>query len=94
MSGKTSVIEWVPCRDRLPEEGKQVLVAIYGSDMIFLQPGEEIEDAIERVRKSIRRVTVGWVEESFWYDADGYAMVVTPTYWAELPAAPEDEEGE
>lgn len=88
----SGTITWVPCRAQLPQEGERVLVAIYGADYIHLLPGEEWEDAIRRVRHSVRRVDVGYVDRGEWRDADGYMMVIQPSYWAAMPAAPKEEE--
>lgn len=88
-------MNWVGVEDRLPALGEMVLVTIHGSDMIQLQPGETLAEAVERARKGFRRVTIGMLDgEEEWTEADGWPMVVKPVTWAPLPEPWEEEEDE
>ena len=80
--------EWIKCSDRLPEEGRLVVVAIYGTDMICLQDGETLEEAVKRTQK-VGHVSMAFLEEDGWYDVCGFHEIVTPKYWMELPELPE-----
>lgn len=79
-------MNWVRVEDRPPALGEWVLVTIHGSDIIQLQPGEDIGIAVMRARKTIRHVTIGMLDgEEGWTGADGWPMVVKPVAWAPLP---------
>ena len=80
--------DWIKCSDRLPEMNVTVIVCYYGSDLIVQQDGETLPDAMRRITKRAT-VTLGWLGEDGWYGADGFPLMVTPTYWHELPKAPE-----
>lgn len=83
------MIEWISCDDGLPEKGKFVIVAIYGSDIVICEDGETVSDAIKRQMKSARgRVTMGFIGSDGWYNADGFPMVCTPSFWSDLPEPP------
>lgn len=82
---------WISVKDRLPERGRYVLVAVYGHDVIIQKPGESLPDAIERTRRTVRYVTMGFVDEDGWCGPDGYPMMVTPAYWQPLPEPPKEE---
>ena len=76
---------WIPVTERLPEEDVMVLVTCYGCDMIIMRDGENLEDAIERVRKEVVNVTIGLVGSDGWYGADYSPMIITPVAWMPLP---------
>ena len=81
---------WISVKDRLPEDGEMVIVAIFGHDVIVQHEGETLEMAINRTLQH-KRVTVGFLdEEGFWYGADGYPMIVQPSYWMPLPEPPKE----
>ena len=82
---------WVSVDEIPPEIHKDVLLAVYGHDVIVQKPGESLMDAMKRVRKTVRYTTMGSLGEDGWYGADGYPMVVQPSYWALLPEPPEEE---
>ena len=72
-------MNWVRVEDRPPALGKMVLVTIHGSDIIQLQPGETLAEAVERARRGFRRVTIGMLDgEEGWIGVDGWPMVVKP----------------
>lgn len=79
-------MDWIRVEDRPPALGEMVLVTIHGSDIIQIQPGETLEDAVKRTRLEFRRVTIGFLDdEEGWTGADGWPMVVKPVTWAPLP---------
>lgn len=80
--------EWVNCDERKPELHKVVICLIFGHDVIIRQEGESLEDAIWRTM-NISRTRGGWRGSDGWYDMDGYPMVIQPSYWMEIPDAPE-----
>lgn len=79
--------EWIPARERLPEQNKLVIVAIYGHSMIIQREGESLGDAIRRVMNTAH-VGAGFVGADGWYDADGYPLPIRPAYWMEFPVPP------
>ena len=79
-------MEWVRVEDRPPALGELVLVTIHGSDVIQVQPGETLAEAVERTQREFRRVTIGFLDgEEGWTGVDGWPMVVKPVAWAPLP---------
>lgn len=83
-----AVNRWIPCNERLPEQGERVIVAIFGSDMIMPNEGETLQDAIERSRKE-GYITVGFIGSDGWYGADWFPLMVRPSYWMPKPDLPE-----
>lgn len=74
---------WIPVSDGLPENGEEVWVTIKGYDVITVEDGETIEQAIERINK-IRWVTRAYwsEEENGWNDPTfGCPLVVRPIAW-------------
>lgn len=83
------MIEWISVDDGLPEKGKFVLVAIYGSDICVLEDGETAFDAIKRQIKIAKgRVTLGFIGSDGWYECDGFPLIITPSFWSDLPEPP------
>lgn len=82
--------EWIPCKDRNPEQYQLVIVLIFGHDMIIQQEGETLEDAIRRTM-NISRTSCGYLGEEGWCGSDGYPMIVQPSYWMKIPKPPERE---
>lgn len=78
-------MEWIPCSERLPEEGEEVLITIRGSDVIVLKDGETLEEAVIRTRNEVCYVSTGFIGEDGWYTADGFPCVVEPVAWMPLP---------
>ena len=86
---------WIPCSERLPEDGATVWVTIKGHDVIRCEDGETLEQAIERINK-IRWVTQGyWSEEEHgWNDPSyGCPLIVQPIAWMPIDT-PEPYKGE
>ena len=85
--------EWISCDERFPEPGVVVLTAMYGTDIIYLQPGETLQQAAERVTKGPGHVGVSFYskEDGGWCDfAFGQPEIVTPRFWSELPIPPKN----
>lgn len=61
------------------------MTTIRGTDLIVLQDGETLEEAVDRTRKESVRVSVGFIGSDGWYGADGWPEVVTPCAWMPLP---------
>lgn len=74
--------EWIPCEERLPEDGVEVWVTIRGSDIIIPEPGEFFQEAADRVM-SMSRVRRGYwcEEENGWNGELGYPLAVQPIAW-------------
>ena len=89
--------KWIPCSEKLPEDGVEVWVAINGFDVIQCEDGETLEQALERVGK-IRWVTRGyWCEEEHGWNNPyfGSPLVVQPIAWMPIDAPdPYTESGE
>lgn len=88
--------KWTPVSEGLPEDGVEVWVTIKGSDVIKVESGETIEQAIDRVNR-IRWVTRAyWSEEEHgWNDPTfGCPLVVQPITWMpiEKPEPYEEEQ--
>ena len=83
--------DWIPCSERMPEPDREVLVATYGSDMVFCQKGEDVIDAIRRQNREIKNVTLAFVsiDDGCWYSSDYMPLIVHPTYWKPKPEAPD-----
>ena len=79
---------WISVKDQLPEKYERVIVLVYGHDVIYRLDGETQEDAIKRV-SNMKRTGLAYICEEGWIDADGYPMIVKPSFWMRLPEAPE-----
>ena len=84
-------MKWIPCSEKLPEEGKEVLITIRGSDVIVTEEGETLEQAIKRTWDTVCYVSTGYIGEDGWYTSDGYPER-EPTAW--MPFPPPYKEGE
>lgn len=67
----TNVGEWIPCSERLPEEGAVVLVS--------LEKDEDYE--------WVRLVREGYYDEGYWHNTDGAHYGVEVIAWMPLPEA-------
>ncbi len=92
---------WVSVEERKPPEYTDVWCAVYTTDLIYVEDGETVEEAIEnRHREAARnpRVTLGsYSEDEGWTDGYfGMPMVCRPDYWLEMtiPEPPQDGRGE
>lgn len=86
-------MSWIRCEDQMPKEEKAVLVTIWGSDIVNQHGDETIIEALERLQKEVRYVTVArWYGEDGWFGAGGFPMIVHPVAWAELPEPYQGEE--
>ena len=88
--------QWIPCSERLPEDGATVWVTIKGHDVIRCEDGETLEQAIERINK-IRWVTQGyWSEEEHgWNDPSyGCPLIVQPIAWMPIDTPEPYKEGQ
>lgn len=83
--------DWIPCSERMPEPDREVLVATYGSDIVWCQDGEDVIDAIRRQNREIKNVTLAFVspDDGCWYGLDWSPLMVHPTYWKPKPEAPD-----
>lgn len=78
-------MKWIPCSERLPEEGKEVLITIRGSDLIIQKDGETLEEAILRTWNEVLYVSTGFIGEDGWYTSEGYPAIVRPIAWMQFP---------
>ena len=88
--------QWIPCSERLPEDGATVWVTIKGHDVIRCEDGETLEQAIERINK-IRWVTQGyWSEEEHgWNDPSyGCPLIAQPIAWMPIDTPEPYKEGQ
>ena len=92
---------WVSVEERKPPEYTDVWCAVYTTDMIYVEDGETVEEAIEnRQREAARnpRVTLGsYSEDEGWTDGYfGMPMVCQPWYWLEMtfPEPPQEVQDE
>lgn len=70
--------EWIPCSERLPDEGKEVLIS-YDYDSFD----------IEMTPKRYLGVMIGYYEDSEWWSSDEWTDGVTA--WYPLPEPWEEE---
>ena len=82
------VNDWISCEEREPEADRLVLVACYGSDIIFPEEGETVEECQARLQRECVRVTLGFIGSDGWYDCEYSPMIIKPTYWMPLPEPP------
>lgn len=78
------MMDWVCVKDRLPEIGKMVWCAIYTTDIVISQPGEDMLHAMIRANTEAAkkpRVEIGYYSEEGWCTYDGWPMICGPEYW-------------
>ena len=85
-------MDWIKCSDRLPEEGVPVIVTIRGTDLIVLEKGETLADAVKRTRRDFCHVSAGFYGSDGWYGMDGYPEMVAPIAWMPFPEPFKEEE--
>ena len=91
-----SAQRWILCTDRLPEDERTVWVTVKGHDVIIVEDGETLEEAVDRIMK-IRWVTQGYYcreeGEEGWNDPMfGTPLMVQPIAWMDIDK-PEPWEG-
>lgn len=79
-----SAQQWIPCEERLPEPYAHVILTIRGTDMIKVEEGETLEQALERSMQHYW-VTDGYLADDGWNDGDGFPLIVKPIAWMEFP---------
>ena len=94
---QAKVTKWVSVEERKPPELTDVWCAVYTTDLIYVEDGETVEEAIEnRQREAARnpRITLGnYSEDEGWTDGFfGIPMVCQPEYWLEMtiPKPPQE----
>lgn len=87
--------QWISCKERLPEDAREVWVTIQGHDVIIPNPGESIQDAVARISRQRWVTRAYWCEgENGWDDAYfGVPLMVQPIAWKDIDR-PEPWEGE
>ena len=83
------VNDWILCDERLPNKHEQVEVVTYGSDILIPDEGESIEECQKRLYREMKTVTIAVLGSDGWYGADGFPMVIRPTWWRPIPEAPD-----
>ena len=85
-------MQWVDAKRRLPEKGVEVIGAVFGHDLLVAKPGEDLLDTLRRTRREVRYTALASVDDEegqlMWYGADGYLMMVQPSFWMALPEIP------
>lgn len=75
---------WIPCSERLPEPYAHVILTIRGTDMIKVEEGETLEEALKRNNQQYW-VTIGYLADDGWNGGDGFPLIVKPIAWMEFP---------
>lgn len=84
-------LEWISVKKRKPKKNQLVIAAIFGSDLIIQKDGETLAQAIQRLRKTCRRVTLAYIDnDGLWNDYEGMPEIVSPSYWMPIPEPPKD----
>lgn len=86
------MMEWIKTREQEPPIGHRVLCGIYSTDYLVLEEGETMKQCLDRNRREIKRIEIGYLDDDGWTGSDGYPMIIYPTVWAELPELPEWDE--
>ena len=90
---------WISVDDALPPDGQLVIGAVYTTDIICMEDGETLEDALKRTNREAAkhpRVEPCWYGEDGsgdpesvgWYGYDGFPMIWKPRYWMAIPKPP------
>ena len=77
--------EWILVKDKKPELYTEVLVTVWGHDVIIPEEGEELGDAMDRIWRENRYVTMAHLAGDGWNGCDGWPMVVGPVAWMPMP---------
>ena len=83
-SAQPETRRWILCSERLPEPYHRVILTIRGTDMVEVEEGETLEQALKRNMKQYW-VTDGYLADDGWNGADGFPLVVNPVAWMEFP---------
>ena len=75
---------WIPFSERLPEPYAHVILTIRGTDMIKVEEGETLEEALKRNNQQYW-VTIGYLADDGWNGGDGFPLIVKPIAWTEFP---------
>ena len=83
-------MNWIKCTDRLPRKEHTVLAGIYGSNILWREEGETVEQCRERLRRKVKRVAFAYLDElGFWNTDEGFPLNPEPSVWMEIPPLPE-----
>ena len=82
--GMNEEMKWIPVSERLPEHYHRVILTIRGTDMIKVEDGETLEEALKRNMKQYW-VTDGYLADDGWNGGDGFPLIVKPIAWMEFP---------
>lgn len=87
--------QWISCKERLPEDAREVWVTVQGHDVIIPNPGESIQDAVARISRQRWVTKAYWCEgENGWNDPSfGVPLMVQPIAWMDIDR-PEPWQGE
>lgn len=86
---------WISTDDRMPMVGKPVFGAVYGSDIVILNEGETVIDALRRTKDdNPHTVTCVWYGQAEGWWSDGGLMIVEPRYWMpiDIPVPPDPDD--
>ena len=83
-SAQPETRRWILCSEILPEPYHRVILTIRGTDMVEVEEGETLEQALKR-NSQIYWVTTGYLADVGWNGLDGFPLIVNPVAWMEFP---------